>query len=187
MTMRLKLSIVCGIFAVSLALAGCASGGAGTQPTGDSANEPIAEDNVSSEEPTVSDEAEVPKDDEEHEQPIEADESIMETMTCDLFDASKSEELTTMFGYFDRAASVEVGEKDGDTWWVVIFEWDGDDGAVDLREAYLTDSLEMPSYRDGMWIELKSGDRWRNVDWGHDMLVRGQSAFDLAWETLVNS
>ena len=159
MTMRSKLSIVCGVFALSLALVGCVPGGAGTQPTDSNTGEPAVEDGVGPEEP----------------------------VTCDLFDASESEELTMMFGYPDLAASVEVGEKDGDTWWVVIFEWYGEDGVVDLREAYLTNSLEMPSYRDGMWIELKSGDRWRNVDWDHDMLVRGQSAFDLAWETLVNS
>lgn len=186
MAKRSKLSIVCGALVLSLALAGCVSGGAGTQPVDDNASEPAVEDSVSPEEPVVSDEVDA-SEGEEQEQPIEADENIMETMTCDLFDASESEELTMMFGYPDLAASVEVGEKDGDTWWVVIFEWDGEDGVVDLREAYLTNSLEMPSYRDGMWIELKSGDRWRNVDWDHDMLVRGQSAFDLAWETLVNS
>ena len=186
MVKRSKLSIVCGALVLSLALAGCVSGGAGTQPVDDNASESAVEDSVSSEEPVVSDEADA-SEGEEQEQPIEADESIMETMTCDLFDASESEELTMMFGYPDLAASVEVGEKDGDTWWVVIFEWDGEDGEVDLREAYLTNSLEMPSYRDGMWIELKSGDRWRDVDWDHDMLVRGQSAFDLARETLVNS
>ena len=97
MTMRSKLSIVCGVFALSLALVGCVPGGAGTQPTDSNTGEPAVEDGVGPEEPVTSDEADAPGG-EEQEQPIEADVNIMETMTCDLFDASESEELTMMFG-----------------------------------------------------------------------------------------
>lgn len=118
------------------------------------------------------------------EAPVAADEAIMASMTCELLDVSAANDLTTKFGYFDRAASVEVGEKDGTTWWVVVFEWDDDSGVVDSRKAYLTDGLGLPSRGDGTWIELRSSDPWHDVDWDRDMLVRGQSALELARDTL---
>lgn len=117
-------------------------------------------------------------------QPVKADESIMATMTCEELDAERLERLS-VFGQFKRAVSVEVTEKDGVSWWVVAAEQDVDDRP--LRLAYLTDALELSDYQDGTWIQLEGDDPWRNVDWDHDLLVRGKSALKLARRQLMGT
>ena len=183
--MNTKLRYLCVAVCASLALVGCAPGdSAGTSSDGNS-DQPVVEDSQETNDATTPEEVDLPTDVEE-EPPIEADEDIMATMTCEPF-GEGSEELNMMFGYFNRAVSVEVGKNNGRTWWVVIFEWDGEGGTAGLREAYLTDALGQASYRDGMWIRLRDSDRWHDVDWDHDMLVRGQSALEVAREALASS
>lgn len=154
---------VCSVMlAAILALVGCSSGDSVDTTTDDASDEQAVEEEV------------------------EGDPDVMASMTCETLDTSGHDELYYWFGTFDKAVKVEVGQnEEGTTWWVVMFEWDDEDGVVDLREAYLTDSLEMSDYHEGTWIALKSGHTWRYVDWDHDMLVRGQSALDLARQTLV--
>lgn len=183
--MSIRLRSLCAVVFASLVLVGCAP--AATNPVSpEQAQQEVTESEAPVAEEGPSEDAEA--EEAEAEEPVVADEDIMASMVCEpLVDASGSNNLAMMFGYFDKAVSVEVGENNGQTWWVVVFEWDGQDGVVDLREAYLTNSLELPSYRDGKWIELNSSDPWHDVDWSHDMLVRGQSALTLARDTLANS
>lgn len=194
--MRGNVRVLSVAAAAALMLTGCMTDVPTTNPSTGSQDDVAVEDSTNveddesdstpilSEGPSKDAEAE----EAEAEEPVVADEDIMASMVCEpLVDASGSNNLAMMFGYFDKAVSVEVGENNGQTWWVVVFEWDGEDGVVGLREAYLTNSLELPSYRDGKWIELNSSDPWHDVDWSHDMLVRGQSALTLARDTLANS
>ncbi len=169
--MKAKMAVCCAALSVLLALAGCV--------------QLVAEGNVNSGELTESEGA-GQSTSEGQEQTITADDDIMDSMTCEFLDVSGSDELITMFGHFDLAVSVEVGESNSKTWWVVVFEWDDDDGVVDLRDAYLTDTLGQASYCHGTWIRLHGSDPWYGVGWDHDMLVRGQSALELAIETLAD-
>lgn len=124
-------------------------------------------------------------------QPVLSDKDIMASMSCVELDEEGLERLRH-FGWFDRAVSVEVGEVDGTTWWVVAAEREVDGGLQEARHEYLTDALgkegapaaEWLDFDDATWIELESGNPWKSVDWDHDQLVRGQSALTLAREAL---
>ena len=157
--------------ALSLLLVGCAP----STP----APEDVADDAV----PVVSD---VPaEEDASEERPaiIEPDEDLMATMISVPFDEAQVESLS-IFGVFDRACCVEVGEKDGVTWWVVAAE--GAKGST--RGAWLTDSLEITGVEPedrGTWIEVDS--RWSEVDWDLEWLVRAESALEVARAALAEA
>lgn len=188
-SLRVRTVACCVMLGMLIVLGGCASDDQSGATSDDTANEQVVEETEDDAEDEAQDETSgsegAGQQTTSDEEDIEADEDVMASMTCEPLDVARPEELTFMFGYFDKAVCVEVGENDGTMWWVVMFEWDDEDGVVDLREAYLTDSLEMSSYRDGTWIELLSTDPWHYVDWDHDMLVRGQSALELARQTLA--
>ena len=159
------------VIALSLLLAGCAPSTPAPEDAADDAapvvsNEP-AEEDASEERPAI----------------IEPDEGLMATMTSVPFDNAQVESLS-IFGVFDRAACVEVGERDGVTWWVVAAE--GDRGST--RGAWLTDSLEIAGVEPedrGTWIEVDS--RWSEVDWDLEWLVRAESALEVARAALANA
>lgn len=114
---------------------------------------------------------------------VEPDEDVMASMTCVPLTQEQLESLTLRFGIFDRGVSVDVTKKDGATWKVVALQQTAADGSP-TRLAYLTDATDL-GWGDGeTWIELKSDDPWRNVDWDEDLLVRAQSALTLAKEYL---
>ena len=113
---------------------------------------------------------------------VEPDDAIMATMTCVPFDVAQLVDLR-VFGVFDRAVSVEVGEKDGVTWWLVAADHMNSNGVSFVRYYWLTDSLEikgMGSAIGGTWIEVRGSDHWYNVDWDEEWLVRAESALEVA-------
>lgn len=175
--MNARLRYLCVAVCASLALVGCTSGDL-TVPTDDASDQPVVEDSTSSEETDAGVQ--------EQDGPILSDEDVMATMTCEVLTEDQLSALE-VFGVFDRGARVEVGESNGATWWAVVLEMAGDDGTVDARSSFITKSATLDDFSDGTWIELPTENAWQNVDWDHDMLVRGQSALALARRTLAES
>lgn len=157
--------------ALSLLLVGCAPSA--------SAPEDVADDTV----PVVMDEpadAEEPED--EAPATVEPDDAIMATMTCVPSDDAQLKDMRA-FGVFGRAVSVEVGEKEGVTWWLVAADHMNSDGVRFTRYYWLTDSLEIKGIAaaiGGTWIEVRGSDPWYNVDWDEEWLVRAESALEVA-------
>ena len=113
---------------------------------------------------------------------VEPDDAIMATMTCVPFDDAQLKDMEA-FGVFDRAVSVEVGEKDGVTWWLVAADHMNGNGMSFTRHYGLTDSLEIKGIGPnigGTWIEVRGSDHWYNVDWDEEWLVRAESALEVA-------
>ena len=91
-----------------------------------------------------------------------------------------------------RAVQVEGGEgnEPGSRWRVVVLEQPGNQADPRARRcAMLTNApgLEAPVERrleqyggEAVFIDLPEGDRWRNVDWDDDGLVRAASALECA-------
>lgn len=147
--------------ALSLLLVGCAPSA--------SAPEDVADDTA----PVVMDEAAAT---------VEPDEDIMATMTCVPFDDAQLKDMRA-FGVFGRAVSVEVGEKEGVTWWLVAADHMNSDGVRFTRYYWLTDSLEIKGIAaaiGGTWIEVRGSNHWYNVDWDEEWLVRAESALEVA-------
>lgn len=178
LAMNTKLRYLCVAVCASLALVGCAPGDSASAPASNDSNQPVVEDSTSSEETGTSAQ--------EQDGPILSDEDVMATMTCEVLTEDQLSVLG-VFGTFDRGARVEIGESNGATWWAVVLEVVGDDGTVDARSSFITKSATLDDFSDDTWIELPSENTWQNVDWGHDMLVRGQSALTLARRTLAAS
>lgn len=176
--MNTKLRLLCIAVLVSLALAGCASGDPADTVATDGAETPAAGETVSSDEeaPDVS----------EQDGPVLSDEDVMATMTCEMLTEDQLGTLE-LFGVFNRGARVEIGESDGVTWWAVVLERADGSGSVSVRRSFITKSPGLDDFSEGSWIELPSENTWQNVDWDHDMLVRGQSALALARRTLASS
>lgn len=176
--MNTKLRLLCIAVLVSLALAGCASGDPADTVATDGAETPAAGETVSSDEeaPDVS----------EQDGPVLSDEDVMATMTCEMLTEDQLDALE-LFGVFNRGARVEIGESDGVTWWAVVLERADDSGSVSVRRSFITKSPGLDDFSEGSWIELPGENTWQNVDWDHDMLVRGQSALALARRTLASS
>lgn len=157
--------------ALSLLLVGCAPSA--------SAPEDVADDTA----PVVMDEpagAEEPED--EAPATVEPDDAIMATMTCVPFDDAQLKDMRA-FGVFGRAVSVEVGEKEGVTWWLVAADHMNSDGVRFTRYYWLTDSLEIKGIAaaiGGTWIEVRGSNHWYNVDWDEERLVRAESALEVA-------
>lgn len=110
---------------------------------------------------------------------VEPDEDVMASMTCVPLTQEQLESLALRFGIFDRGVSVDVTKKNGVTWKVVALQQTAADGSP-TRLAYLTDATDLGWGEGETWIELRSDDPWRNVDWDEDLLVRAQSALTLA-------
>lgn len=180
----LKAALACATLTASLLLVGC--GGAPATEPDPAPEESPAETVVEDEDAQPDGEALVeeilsrndyePKD-------VEPDEDVMASMTCVPLTPEQLESLTLRFGIFDRGVSVDVAEKDGVTWKVVALQQTAADGTP-TRLAYLTDAVDLGWGEGETWIELESGDPWRNVDWDDELLVRGQSALTLAQEWL---
>lgn len=176
--MNAKLRYLCVAVCASLALVGCTPGDSLGTPSDGNSDQPVVEDSTSSEETGTGEQ--------EQDGPILSDEDVMATMTCEVLTEDQLSALG-VFGTFDRGARVEIGESNGATWWAVVLEVVGDDGTVDARSSFITKSATLDDFSDGTWIELLSENTWQNVDWDHDMLVRGQSALTLARRTLAAS
>lgn len=178
MDMDIKTGLFGVMLVVLLALAGCVSGDPADTAATDGAETPAAGETVSSDEeaPGVS----------EQDGPVLSDEDVMATMTCEML-ADDQLDALELFGVFNRGARVEIGESDGVTWWAVVLERTGDDGSIGARRSFITKSPTLDDFSEGSWIELPSENTWQNVDWDHDMLVRGQSALALARRTLASS
>ena len=183
----LKAAFACVTLTASLLLVGC--GGTQAAEPEPTSEEPPAETVVEDEDVQPDGEAIVeeilsrndyePKD-------VEPDEDVMASMTCVPLTPEQLESLTLRFGIFDRGVSVDVTKKDGATWKVIVLQQTTADGTP-TRLAYLTDATDL-GWGDGeTWIELKSDDPWRNVDWDEDLLVRAQSALTLAKNYLSES
>lgn len=180
----LKAAFVCATLTTSLLLVGC--GGTPAAEPETASEEPPAETVVEDEDTQSEGEALVeeilsrndyePKD-------VAPDEDVMASMTCVPLTTEQLESLTLRFGIFDRGVSVDVAEKDGVTWKVIALQQTAADGTL-TQLAYLTDAVDLGWGEGETWIELESGDPWRNVDWDDELLVRGQSALALAQEWL---
>ena len=168
---RARDSICAFALAAACALSGCTSSS--------STPEDVADDST----PVVMDEpagAEEPED--EAAATVEPDDAIMATMTCVPFDDAQLKDMRA-FGVFGRAVSVEVGEKEGVTWWLVAADHMNSDGVRFTRYYWLTDSLEIKAIAaaiGGTWIEVRGSDHWYNVDWDEEWLVRAESALEVA-------
>lgn len=176
--MNAKLRYLCVAVCASLALVGCTPGDSLGTPSDGNSDQPVVEDSTSSEETGTGEQ--------EQDGPILSDEDVMATMTCEVLTEDQLSALG-VFGTFDCGTRVEIGESNGATWWAVVLEVVGDDGTVDARSSFITKSATLDDFSDGTWIELPSENTWQNVDWDHDMLVRGQSALTLARRTLAAS
>lgn len=106
----------------------------------------------------------------------------MATLTCVLFDEAQLKDMEALV-VFGRAVSVEVGEKDGVTWWLIAADHMNGEGMNFTRHYWLTDSLEIKGIGPdigGTWIEVRGSDHWYNVDWDEKWLVRAESALEVA-------
>ncbi len=172
---------------LSLSLVGCTAGP--STSLDDASDESFAIEGTDAMEEPAADDQMVTQN-----RPVLSDRDVMASMSCVELDEEGLERLRH-FGWFDRAVSVEVGEVDGTTWWVVAAEREVDGGLQEARYEYLTDALgkegtptaEWLDSDDATWIVLESGNPWKSVDWDHDQLVRAQSALTLARETLSKS
>lgn len=181
--------------AVVAALAGCTA-----EPTpepaapdeGQAATEDVTEDRAPDDE-TTDDETTEPEQTVEqileraHAKDVDPDAEVMATMSAVPFgeDALADHSKLRQLGVFEQAVSVEVTQKDGATWWVVVADSAGEDGGTWTRQAWLTNALGSADYWDGgTWIELPKNDPWKNVDWDDELLVRGASALAVANEAL---
>lgn len=180
----LKAAFACATLTTSLLLVGC--GGAPATEPDPAPEEPPAETVVEDEDAQPDGEAiveEILSRNDDEPKDVEPDEDVMASMTCVPLTPEQLESLTLRFGIFDRGVSVDVTEKDGVTWKVVALQQTAADGTP-TRLAYLTDAVDLSWGEGETWIELESGDPWRNVDWDDELLVRGQSALTLAQEWL---
>ena len=180
----LKAAFACATLTASLLLVGC-GGAPATEP--DPTPEDLPAETVVEDEDAQSDgEAiveEILSRNDDGPKDVEPDEDVMASMTCVPLTPEQLESLTLRFGIFDRGVSVNVVEKDGVTWKVVALQQTAADGTP-TRLAYLTDAVDLGWGGGETWIELESGNPWRNVNWDDELLVRGQSALTLAQEWL---
>lgn len=163
---------------VALLLAGC-TGAVDQSPAPSPAPETEPVETTSKEDARAEGEAIVDKILGDDTLTVEPDEDVMASMTCVPLTQEQLESLTLRFGIFDRGVSVDVTKKDGVTWKVIALQQAAMDGTP-TRLAYLTDATDLGWGEGETWIELKSDDPWRNVDWDEDLLVRAQSALTLA-------
>ena len=174
--MDLKTGYLGGALALALTLASCAPGPSVREPSDTTPGDVAAED------PSGIEGSEESSDTQRYHGPVLSDDEVMSTLSCEVLGDEQLASLK-MFGAFDRGARVEVTERDGVTWWVVVLERTNANGGVDARSAYLTSSEGLDDFSDGVWIEVTDSS-WDDVDWDYDLLVRGQSAVMLAIETL---
>ena len=173
--------------AVALALTGCAPEAPADTPTDEPAQETVVEDEPVEEEPATEEE---PAESEPAEpRDVQPDQAIMDSMTCEAFGPELLEQITFRFGAPQQGVSVLVDDHDltDDIWWVVVMTQPSSNGQTLVRSAYLTNALQLDDIADGLWIELPSSDRWHNVDWTGELLVRGQSALTKATDFLDTS
>lgn len=168
--------------AVIASLVGCAPLVSEQESTAQSSLSDVAQESPT--EPDELDEdnpADAEKPEDEAPATVEPDDAIMATMTCVPFDDAQLKDMRA-FGVFGRAVSVEVGEKEGVTWWLVAADHMNSDGVRFTRYYWLTDSLEIKGIAaiGGTWIEVRGSDHWYNVDWDEEWLVRAESALEVA-------
>ncbi|MDM8270676.1 hypothetical protein [Thermophilibacter provencensis] len=177
--------------AVALTLTGCAPEAPADTPTDDPAQETVVEDvpaeedgqpETPSNETPAEDEPSEPKD-------VQPDQAIMDSMTCEAFSPELLEQITLRFGAPQQGVSVLVDDHNltDDIWWVVVMTHPSPSGQTFIRSAYLTNALQLDYISDGLWIELPSENRWQNVSWEGELLVRGQSALTKAIDFLDTS
>ena len=185
------LKTMCGALlaagAVALALTGCAPEAPADTPADEPSQETVVEDVPATEEEgqpeaPVENEPAEPKD-------VQPDQAIMDSMTCEAFSPELLEQITLRFGAPQQGVSVLVDDHNltDDIWWVVVMTHPSTSGQTWLRSAYLTNALQLDDIVDGLWIELPSENRWQNVNWEGDLLVRGQSALTKAIDFLDTS
>lgn len=117
---------------------------------------------------------------EEEDRSVGADEDIMASMSYVSFDEAQLKKLE-LFGTFQEALSVEIRTKDdGSTWWVVGALKKSDDGTSMTTRYFLTNALNLENWRDGTWVKLSGDDLSAYVDWDEALLIRAQSAYEVA-------
>lgn len=186
----MKRAIILTVCVVAALLTGCASGVSSSGEADDAAEAVVEDEGDSAKTERPDDEADSETDPSKDggvitsdADDVEADDEVKATLTCVPLDEAKLERLK-VFGVFERALSVEV-KSDGDATWDVVVAMSVDENGRKKFSSWLTDDLESESYGSGTWIELSGNKSWRKVDWDREDLVRGQSALELARETLL--
>ncbi|HJA28743.1 MAG TPA: hypothetical protein IAA15_04115 [Candidatus Olsenella pullicola] len=177
--------------AVALALTGCAPEAPADTSVDGPAQETVAEEGPDEGTPAEEEgQPETPTEDEPSEpKEVQPDQAIMDSMTCEAFSPELLEQITLRFGAPQQGVSVLVDDHNltDDIWWVVVMTHSSPSGQTWTRSAYLTNTLQLQNIADGLWIELPSENRWQNVSWEGELLVRGQSALTKAIEFLDTS
>lgn len=164
----------------ALLLVGCTPAPTDQPPAEVAQEEPGASDQSAEEQSNAQGPEEA--DDVASKEPVEADEEVMASMTCTELDLEALEKLDKLY-HFGNAVSVEVGEVNGKTWWVVA----GRAGTSSDWKLYcfLTNDADYDFDDREKWVDVTASKSWIKIDWDHDSLVRMESALALAKERLA--